>query len=217
MFGSRRSKKKISVLHWYFRNNYLSTSSSRHSGRNLIDPSLQDNVIIQRGFFQHIYHIGCASSSSFCHQQWIDTWRSEFKQETESILFAYWSQRQRPWRSCNDWVECTSSSAIRAQRMEEAPRRGILGWYWSWNQKGLTFYQTRSHAIIFQETLPAYCIPKIVRLKPGEVLYEKSFMSPRPPPKISLRHDHDWTRVNDELGSTVEQQPEGKLVQQYFG
>ena len=29
-----------------------------HSGRNLIDPSLQDNVIIQSGFFQHIYHIG---------------------------------------------------------------------------------------------------------------------------------------------------------------
>ena len=31
-----------------------------HSGRNLIDPSLQDNVVIQRGFFHHIYHIGCA-------------------------------------------------------------------------------------------------------------------------------------------------------------
>ena len=31
-----------------------------HSGRNLIDPSLQDNVIIQSGFCQHIYHIGCA-------------------------------------------------------------------------------------------------------------------------------------------------------------
>ena len=31
-----------------------------HSGRNLIDPSLQDNMIIQRGFFQHIYHIECA-------------------------------------------------------------------------------------------------------------------------------------------------------------
>ena len=32
----------------------------RHSGRNLIDPSLQDNVIIPSGFFQHIYHIGRA-------------------------------------------------------------------------------------------------------------------------------------------------------------
>ena len=42
-------------------------------------------------------------------------------------------------------------------------------------------------------------------------------MSPRPPPKISLRHDHDWTRGNDELGSTVEQQPVGKLVRQSCG
>ena len=40
-------------------------------------------------------------------------------------------------------------------------------------------------------------------------------MSPRPPPKISLRHD--WTNVGEvpfwvdiDLGSTVDQQPEGK-------
>ena len=65
-----------------------------HSGRNLIDPSLQDNVVIQRRFFQ-IYHIGCAFWSSFYHQQWIDTWTSEFKQETNSTLLACWSQRQR--------------------------------------------------------------------------------------------------------------------------
>ena len=32
----------------------------RHPGRNLIDPSLQDNVVIQSEFFQYIYHIGCA-------------------------------------------------------------------------------------------------------------------------------------------------------------
>ena len=41
--------------------NYLRALQG-HSGRNLIDPSLQDNVVIQSGFFQHIYHIGCA-----CH------------------------------------------------------------------------------------------------------------------------------------------------------
>ena len=29
-----------------------------HSGRNLIDPSLQDNVVIPSNFFQHIYHCG---------------------------------------------------------------------------------------------------------------------------------------------------------------
>ena len=71
--------------------------------------------------------------------------------------------------------------------------------------------------IILQGTLPAYCIPKVERLKTGEVLYERRYLSPRPPPKISLRHDHNWTRGNDQLGSTVEQQPVGKLVQQSSG
>ena len=32
----------------------------RHSGRNFIDPSLQDNVVIQSNFFQYIYDVGCA-------------------------------------------------------------------------------------------------------------------------------------------------------------
>ena len=40
-------------------------------------------------------------------------------------------------------------------------------------------------------------------------------MSPRPPPKISLRHD--WTRGEVPLGSTVDQQPEGKVVRQSRG
>ena len=72
-------------------------------------------------------------------------------------------------------------------------------------QKRLKFYQTRSNAIILQETLPAYCIPKVVRLNTGEVSYDKIYMSPPPPPKISLRHE--WTK---ELGSTVVQQPENE-------
>ena len=84
-------------------------------------------------------------------------------------------------------------------------------------REGLTFYQTRLNAIILQGTLPAYCIPKVERLKTGEVLYERPYLSPRPLPKISLRHDHNCTRGNDELVSTVEQQPVGKIVRQSCG
>ena len=83
-------------------------------------------------------------------------------------------------------------------------------------KEGLTFYQTRSNAIILQGTLPAYCISKVERLKTGEMLYERRYLSLRPPPKISLKYDHNWTRGNDQ-GSTVEQQPFGKIVQQSFG
>ena len=80
-------------------------------------------------------------------------------------------------------------------------------------KEGLKFYQTRSNAIFLQRTLPAHCIVKVERLKTGEKLYERQYLSPRPPPKISLKHDLNWTQRNDQ-GSTVEHQPVEKLVQQ---
>ena len=83
-------------------------------------------------------------------------------------------------------------------------------------KEGLVFYQTRSNATIFEGTLPAYCIVRAERLRNGEKLYEKQYLSPRPPPKISLKHDLSWTEGNDQ-GSTVEHQPVGKLVQQSLG
>ena len=76
-------------------------------------------------------------------------------------------------------------------------------------KKGLKFHQTRSNAIILYETLPAYCIPNVVRMETGEVIYEKVYASPRPPSKISLKHD--WMK---ELGSEVVRQPEGEVARQ---
>ena len=48
-------------------------------------------------------------------------------------------------------------------------------------------------------------------------MYERRYLSPRPPPKISLKHDLNWTQGNDQSGSTVEHHPVGKLVQQSLG
>ena len=60
-----------------------------HSGRNLIDSSLQDNVIIQRGFFQHIYHIGCAFNlHSIINNGLIPGGQNSSKRQTV-VLFAY--------------------------------------------------------------------------------------------------------------------------------
>ena len=41
-------------------------------------------------------------------------------------------------------------------------------WRCSAVKEGLTFYQTRSNAIILQGTLPAHCILKVERLKTGD-------------------------------------------------
>ena len=47
-------------------------------------------------------------------------------------------------------------------------------------------------------------------------MYEKQYLCPRPPPKISLRHDLNWSKGNVQ-GSTVEHRPVLKLVQQSLG
>ena len=45
----------------------------------------------------------------------------------------------------------------------------------------------------------------------------KDYLSPRPPPKISLKHDLKWTKRYDQSGSAIEHEPVGKLVQQSLG
>ena len=149
--------------------------------------------------------------SSFYHQLWIKTWRSKFEQKTD-IFFLLVDPMDKSHKDSDD----TDLNVPRhAQYLHNAWKRHQDAENWvDINlalKKGLKFYQTRSSAIILQETLPAHCIPKVVRLKNWRSLLRKSIHV------SSTTTNHDWTRGNEELGSTVEQQPVGKLVQQSFG
>ena len=166
-----------------------------HSGRNLIDLSLQDNVAIQSGFFQHIYHIRCAFNlHSIINSGLIPRGQNSSKRQTVLFLPVHLMDK-----SHKDPNVIDLTVPRRAQYLHNAWKRHQDVVYWvDINlaiRKGLTFYQTRSNATILQGILPACCIPKVVRLKTGEVFFEKVYMSPRPPPKISLKHE--WKR---ELG-----------------
>ena len=81
------------------------------------------------------------------------------------------------------------------QKVEKTPRRV----YWIDIQlaqkKGLNFYQTRSNAIILYDTPPACSIPKAIMMESEEIKYEKVYMSPRPPPKISFQDN--WMKELD--------------------
>ena len=158
-----------------------------HSGRNFIDPSLQDNVVIQSGFFLHICHIGCV----FKHQSIINNgliFGGQNSSKRQTVFFLPIDPRDK---SHKDPEKIDLNVPHRAQDLHNVWKKHQDAVFWvDINfaiQKGLTFYQTRSNAIILQGTL-------VVRLKIGEVLHKKSYMSLRQPPKISLRHDHDWTR-----------------------
>ena len=188
-----------------------------HSGSNLIDPTLQDNVLIGTGIFPYIYHVGCTFNlHSIINNGLVPGGQNLSRRQT--VFFLPVDPRDESHRD----PERTDFSVPRLARyMHSAWKRHQDAVFWVDIDlaitEGLTFYQTRSNANILQETLPAHYISEVERLKTGEMLYERRYLSPRPPPKISLKHDHNWTKGNDQSGSTVEHQPVGKLVQQSLG
>ena len=48
-------------------------------------------------------------------------------------------------------------------------------------EKGWLFYQTRSHAIVLFDTLPAVCIETVVCMKTRDELFQKVRLTPRAP------------------------------------
>ena len=181
-----------------------------HSGRSLIDPTLQDNVIIPDGFFKYIYHVGCAINlHSIINSGLIPGGQNLSNRQTVFFLPVDPMDKEH-----KDPDTIDLNAPRHAQSMQKARKKHQNTVYWvDINlalKKGLKFYQTRSNAIILHETLPAYCIPKVVGMETGEVKHWKVFASPRPPPKISLKHD--WMK---ELGSEVAQRPDEQVVQQF--
>ena len=66
-----------------------------HSGRSLIDPSFQDNVLISGRFLQvHLSRWMC-NQFTFHHQFRIDIGTANYEQKTDSILSACGSYEQK--------------------------------------------------------------------------------------------------------------------------
>ena len=66
-----------------------------HSGRSIIDPASQENVIIPDGFFKYIYHVGCAINLHSIINSGLIPGGQKFEQQTDSILSACGSYGQR--------------------------------------------------------------------------------------------------------------------------
>ena len=188
-----------------------------HSGDNLIDLALQDNVLIGPGVFPYIYHVGSNFSIFSILSNGLIPGGQNLSRR-QSVFFLPVNPRDEDHK---DPENIDYSVPRHARYLQNTWKRHQDTVFWididlGIIKEGLKFYQTRSNAIILQGALPANCIVRAERLKSGEKLYERQYLSPRPPPKISLRHDLNWNKGQDQ-GSTVEHRPVGKLVQQSLG
>ena len=168
-------------------------------------------MIIQSNFFQYISDIGCAINLHSI----INSGLIPGGHNLNNIQTVFFLPVVPMNKSHKDPDVIDLSVPRHAQHLHKAWKRHQDAVFWVDTnlafKKGLKFYQTRSNAIILHETLPAYCLPKVVRMETGEVLYEKVYMSLRPLPKIFLKHD--WMK---ELGSEHAQRSEvGQLFNSF--
>ena len=139
-----------------------------HSGNNLIDPMLQDNVLIGTGIFPYIYHVGSTFNLySIVSNGLVPGGQNLSRRQT--VFFLPVDPRNESHRD----PEYIDFSVPRLARyMHKTWKRHQDAVFWVdidlGIKEGLVFYQTRSNAIILQGTLPAHCIVKVERLKNGE-------------------------------------------------
>ena len=144
-----------------------------HSGRNPIDLTLQDNVLIPTNFFEYICPIGCAVNLHSITNSGLIARRQNSSRVRQTVFFT----AVNPMHENHKDPQELDLTKPRLASYKQKWKRHQDTVYWVDIQlaqrKGLKFYQTRSNAIILYDTLPTYCISKAIVMKSGEFMYEK--------------------------------------------
>ena len=126
-----------------------------HSGRSLIDPFLQDSVIIPDGFFKYNCHVGCAI---ILHSIVISglILGGPNLSNRQTIFFLPVDPMDKNHKD-PDKIDLEAPRLVLCVRKAWKKHQNTVYWF-DINlaqKKELKFYQTRSNAIILHETLPA--------------------------------------------------------------
>ena len=166
------------------------------SGRNLIDPTLQDNVLKQDNFFEYIYHVGCAINLHSITNSGLIPGGQNSSRERQTVFCTAANPTDKDHKDPHE-LDLTKPRLAWYKQKKWKRHQDTVHWVdiQLAQQKGFKFCQTRCDAIILYDTLPAYCISKVVVMESGEIIYEKVYVSPRPPPTISYKDN--WMKDLD--------------------
>ena len=164
----------------------------------IIDPSLQDNVLIPNGFFEYICHIGCGINlHSIVNSGLIPGGSNLSKRQTVFFTSVDPMNKDIKIPMSLTWMHRVLFGTSRKYgRNIKTQCIGLTSNLLK--RKDLSSIKRDRTQSSFYDTLPAYCIPKAIMMGSGEVIYEKGYEAPRLPPKMSFKGN--WMK---ELGSQV--------------
>ena len=146
-----------------------------HSEDNAIDPALQDNVLLPKGFTEYIYHVGKANElNSIIRNGFIPGGIKASREEDKRyILHHSEPDGRRIWYGetpCDLTKPRIAPHKNTWKRLQNSVFRS--NWMLAQEKYMQFFYQTRSHAVVLYNTQPAACIEKAVCMKTQDELYQ---------------------------------------------
>ena len=157
-------------------NSFTSEAIQGHSGGTLVDPTLQDNVLLPNDFTKFFYHIRNVHDMHSITNSGLIPGGKRLKKDRQSKLFT----------AVNPMDEHQYSEDAQYDLNKARIAVYSNGWrihkdsvYWRnlklAQKRGLQFYQTRSNAIALFNTLLTICIEEAVYMKTGQELYSQVF------------------------------------------
>ena len=144
-----------------------------HSGGNQIDPAVQDNVLLPSDFAEYIYHVGSSLDMHSIILSGLMPGGKDVKRGRQTVFFTAVNPMFAHLHKQRDHDVTKPTIAFYKQKWKIHQ----ITVYWNnfrvAQKKGLTFYQTRSNAIILDNTLPAACFEQVVVMNSEKVLYYK--------------------------------------------
>ena len=115
-----------------------------HSGRDPIDPTLQDNVLIPNNFFEYICHIGCAINLHSITNSGLIPRGQNLSRERRTVFFTAVNPMHKDHKDPHELDLTNPRLAIVQAKVEKGTKIRCIGSIYSLLQrKGLKFNQNK--------------------------------------------------------------------------
>ena len=173
--GSGGNNNRFQIMYWLVRTrNSLSPSSSRSFRTQSHWSCTAGQCVNSKQFFEYIYHIRCAISlHSITNSGFIARGQNSIG-ERQTVFLTAVNPMDKNHKDPQE-LDVTEPRLASYKQKKWKRHQDTVHWvdFQLAQRKGLKFYQTRCNAIIFYDTLPAYCISKVVVMKSEKIIHQK--------------------------------------------
>ena len=151
-----------------------------HSGKHY-QFLIEDNVLLPEGFTEYFYHVGNWKELMSIVNHGLIPWGVSLKTGRHAVFFTVNPMDNQD--GLGETMCDLSQPRIAPYKNTWKHLQDTVFWcnLKLAQDKGLLFYQTRSHAVVLYNTVPAACMEKAVWMKTQEELYQKVRLTPRMP------------------------------------